>query len=257
MRQIYGTSSGRLIAIDRADVAIESGMNDFGGKLWVDSRDLFQLAHNTTVASWPARRGAAPVQAVPGQQPLFDRDSGYVVFDGVDDVMNCVPDMSTTDKATVIVTSYSNLPASTRVVFEYTANYNANDGLIVTSNNQRLSFGVHLGANYVLRLDAATTAGRKVVFGGRFDGAVAAPNDFIDTWKVDPGVTGEITAFATQLDANTAINFAAANSYLGARMGGAASLNGGISEFMLFSEKVPDLAHQELLRHAAIKAGLL
>mgnify|MGYP001047179282 FL=1 len=263
MRQIYGTTEGRLQEIDAADAALFAAIGKYGATLWADTRDINQ-ARGTPVSTWQSRVGANCVQPTVGKQPLFYPggfpDGGPCLdFNGVSDYLECAEDMSSTGKATVLISYHKDAAVNLfEVLVEYGTYYaGPGNGWTIMGSTigaaDRMYLGIGANPAYADSYYNGAQVGTKVLC-ATYDTALAIGDElalFENGAFVPPDSTG--------VGAGAAGNFSASALTIGAR------LNGGSQEReadALIREVVvmPDVVETNdlfaLAQHMRVKAGL-
>ena len=230
MRQVYGTSQGRLLGIVHADGVLLSAAAQYGGgTVWADARDLAGTVNGATVQTLPSRIGADFAQATAGQRPIF-LASGFpdggpaLSFDGAAMNMASATDMSAFSKATVFVSFHH--PAQVNL-FEVLVEYGTyfagpGNGWTIMGSTigavDRIYTGIGVNPTYSDHYYSNQSVGTKVL-SATYDTALAKGSEMqfsSDGVYVAPTGTG--------VGAGAAGNWASASLTIGAR------LNAGLPE---------------------------
>lgn len=257
MRQIYGTTEGRLQEIDAADAAIESALGKYGATLWTDTRDISQV-RGTPVSTWQSRVGADCVQPTGGKQPLFYPggfpDGGPCLdFNGVSDYLTCAEDMSGTSKATVFITTHLDATVNLfEAMIEYGTYYAgvANGWtLMASTTSDRIYIGIGVNPGYKDGYVNNKALGTRVACG--VYSTAASPELF---YKPD-GVNEPLTTSGP----GAVGNFSASALSIGARLNGGAPERYAdflLREILVIPEVVDDNDIFTITQHMRVKAGL-
>ena len=252
---IYPPGDARL---HWADDIIRRAIGAYGCELWADANDV-AASSGDAVETWPARCGVPPTQATVGKRPTFQRGASVssLEFGGVDDALSTGVDLSATNGASVYVVARLDSTAATTVLFEYSAAYHTNAGLVCgVDSSAQFWTGMGPGSSALsYRNSTATVPTTPAVYAARYLRDTPAQ---LTQHTVFGGELVENTSFSAQKTGANTDNFGAFASWIGARNNGAErQLVGGIYEIVIVPAYVPDIAHNLIIRALAVKGGLL